>query len=205
MVSRIRIVKAGNRKHRRTLFQYFGKPVNLILILVFVAGSIMAIGAHAIHPTISSIYTQNQVYNITTQESTQAGFSLLPNETTVAVFSIPQDSAVNYSIEILTKLKVNPSPSDPSGFKEVITVLSQGSAVNGTSLTLGGHNLTVPENTILRMSSATGGNLTVGVSANTFFNSTISFLPSVAISGLALSTGALILIATVTGIRVEEL
>ena len=184
---------------------YLKKPFNIILIVLLTLGLVMVIMAHEYHPIVTTLYSQDITFEVSPAENSSSAFSLFPNETTDVTFIMPTNGTVTYSIGGLSVIKVNPSPSNPSRTKTVYTLFAQGNATNGTGISFNEASLSLPVSTVITVYSTAGGTFNLTLRAATTYNSTISFNPTIAVTGLGLSTGSLILIATISGVKPEEL
>lgn len=201
---RIRIVGVG--RDAPGVKSYFRRPLNIALISVLVMGVVLVSVAHGIHPELVNTVGQKQAVQVTPNIIyTYGSFAIYPNETTDFTFTFPENSTIHYYLYALVKTKVTPSPTAPSGYQTLTDILAHGDASNGTTIHVNGTSLAFPLSSSMSLYSLSGGSFYVNVDVKTVFRSTLSFDPPLAIAGLVLSTGSLVLIATISGVRREEL
>lgn len=203
--SQVKVRKLETTHHFALLSPFFKRPLNLILIVIFAAGLLLLTTAYEYHPTVESIYNQNLAYSVSNTTSTNAGFVLFPNETTNIRFIVPENTLVNYSIGALATLKVNPSPENPNGYKQVWVSLCSGNASNGAVLNLKAYELAYPVSTSIQLVSVSGSAFNMSIIASSSYNSTLEFSPFYAILGLAMSTSSVTLLATLAGTKSDEI
>lgn len=202
----IRIKRKGFGSGGSSHFSYFRKPLNIVLITLFAAGILMVSAAQGIHPVISTNLTNTGTNYVSGNIiNTTSGFAIYPNQTTDFSFGYAENTSIHYYIYAIVRVKVTPNPSAPSGYRMEIDILGHGDATNGTIARISGKSLAFPVEAFVSISSQSGGNFQVNVQSVTVFNTTLTFYPPLSIAGLAMATGSLILIATVTGMKKDDI
>ena len=199
----IRIIRKNLVENAPKAFSYFKRPLNIILIVILAVGITSTALANEIDPATvyKDIYTRS--YQVTTNITYVSGINIFPNETTHLSFIMPSNSSLHYYLYGLVPEKTN-NPAYPGGVRVVNMPFSFGNASDGTNVTVSEPSLPFPVNASMIIYSLSNNNFTLTVNAFSQSGFILNFYPPLAIFGLALSTVSMILIATISGVKGEE-
>lgn len=200
----IRISKREKSPEGLSALSYFRRPLNIILIIVLLAGIIFTVAANSIHPSTVYKNEYSQKYPVSTNISFVSGITIFPNETTHISFSMPVNSALHFYLYGLVPVKVTPSLEAPDGWQIIDMAFAYGNASDGTNLSISNPNVPFPINASMIIYSLSGNNFSMTVDALSESGFVLNFYPPLAIVGLTMATTSMILIATISGVRREE-
>lgn len=192
------------KSFRKLLKNYVRKPMNSILIALIALGVILLVLSGSMHPVASTVLSQKQAYAVSPQVTNQSAFTVFSNKTTFAKFSMPRGQSVEYSLMYLIQVKET-AAGHGSAVRDVWVSLANGTAHNGTLLRVHPKKLPFTITTQLEIYSTTAGSYNVTVESYAYYNSTLKFSPNYAISGLALTVGSATVIASVAGMKFDEM
>lgn len=199
----IRIV-TSKRRFRTILKAFFTSPLNDSMIVAFVIGIFLLSIAGTMHPVASSKLTQENHYYVTPNETGQPAFTVFSDKVTYVMFHLPQGQKVNYSLQSLVEIHVATTLANPGGLKLVWQNLVSGTAVDGTIVKINPSNVSFAMQSQLSVNSMTEDSYNMTVVSYAFYNSTQSFNPSYAISGLSMALVSITVLASVAGMKVDE-
>lgn len=193
------------RLFRYGLKRFFKRPLNIVLIALLILGLFLTMWAQTMHPDATTVISQNTTYSVSPYITNQSAFPMFPNKTTYVKFSIPKDQVVNYTLRSLVEEKVSPTLNNPGGIKLVWTNIVNGTAKDGSIVSIPPtKQLAFAANTILSVASLTGGNFNMTLESYSYYNSSMKFNPTYAITGLALTAGSSTVLASVSGSKADE-
>lgn len=190
---------------KRRLVAFFKSPLNDASISALVIGLFLLSVSGTMHPVAVTKLTQESQYPVTQNVSSNPSFSLFPNKVTFVAFQMPEGQKVNYSLSTLVELHINPTLANPGGIKLVLQTIANGEAINGTVVQIQPQKIAFSVQTVFSLYSLSGSQFNITVVSYAFYNSTQSFSPPYAISGLALTLVSITILASLAGIKVEEI
>lgn len=196
-------------RHRRAgirslLKNYFSKPLNSIPLSALLIGLVILLISFGYHPVVAQPVTQSSSYQVSQNATIHTAFTLFPGKTTYVSFNMPSGQEVNYSLSSLVELKVFPTLNNPTGIKVVRTSIASGIASDSTIITIPQTNLSLAISTFFVIQSVNGSTFNMTVTSLAYFNTTLKFSPSYAITGMGLTVGSITVLGSVAGIKREE-
>lgn len=183
---------------------YFKNPLNSIATAVLIIGIFLLAESGNFHPVVPNTVAQTSQYIVTPNVTTDKAFTLFPGKTTFVTFSVPAGQKVNYTLDVVIEEQISPTLNNPGGVKIVSKEIAGGIAEPGSILIIPAQNLTFALASYFYVFSETGGNYNITVQSLAYFNTTLNFSPSYAITGMAFTAVSSTVLASVAGIRSEE-
>ncbi len=199
----VRVVTSKPRM-RNLLKRFFKSPMNDALLAALIVGIFLLGISGTMHPVASSILSQKNQYPVTSNLTSGPAFTLFSNKITYVKFQMPQKQILNYSLLTLTEEHVTDSLANPGGIKLVWKNVANGTAQDGTVIQLMPQNIPFSLQSQVMLNSLTGGSYNVTIVSYAYYNTTLSFDPAYAISGLAMSIISITVLASIAGMKVEE-
>lgn len=196
-VEQKRLLRYGARRFAK-------RPLNLVLSAVLIVGVFLLIWSQTLHPMASTVLSQNSTYKVEPYMTNQSAFPMFPNKVTYVKFLLPENQVVNYTLRSLIEEKVSPTLNNPSGIKLIWSDVINGTASNGNVVSISPKQIPFALNTILSVYSMTGGSYNMTLLSYSYYNSTMSFDPTYAITGLAMTTTSATILASVSGTKADE-
>ncbi len=183
---------------------YFRSPLNTVATVLLAIGIFLLLQSGNFHPLVVNPITQTSSYQVTPNVTTEKGFTLFPGKTTFVTFIVPVGKKVNYSLTATIEETVKPTLNNPGGVKIISKIIANGTAEPGSSIAITDQNLTLALGTYFYISSENGGTYNMTVRSLAYFNTTMSFQPAYAVSGVAITAGSSTVLASVAGLKTEE-
>lgn len=199
-------ISIRHRKARITnrVKNYFKNPFNSIATVVLIIGIFLLVESGNFHPVVPNSIAQTSQYIVTPNVTTDKAFTLFPGKTTFVTFSVPAGQKVNYSLVVTIEEQISPTLNNPGGVKIISKQIASGIAEPGSILVIPPQNLTFALASYFYVFSETGGLYNITVQSQAYFNTTLDFSPSYAITGMAFTAVSSTLLASVAGIRSDE-
>lgn len=199
----VRVV-TSKPKLRTSIKKFLKSPLSDSMIAAFIVGIFLLSFSGTMHPVATSVLSQESNYYVTENVTHQPAFALFPHKVTYLKFQMPQNEEVNYSLVALVEEHVTVSLANPGGIKLVLKNFLNGTAKDGTVTEVKSMDLSFALETYMNVNSLTQGSYNFSIESYAYYNTTLSFSPAFAITGLALSIVSVTVLASFAGMKVEE-